>query len=249
MILVVVALLVFLPGENPHASPEEVVDAFFNELQAHNYKSAFALVDPEAFETGDISMDEEIEAASALFAETPLIEYRIKNIEKLDNSRAVVEVIHALEYRGQQEEQKGSVLVIKRDGKWYISLELEPSEPASQANDEPETPAEVTPMPSPPEEEQPGPPAEEVAVARVLVGEGQGYNKDVPIVVEVTMVGRGIASINIVSHGETPGLSDPAFEVIPSAIIAAQNSRVDVISGATDTSIGIMEAVANAMNM
>ncbi len=95
-------------------------------------------------------------------------------------------------------------------------------------------------------EEAPAPPADDDAEEQVLRGEGQGYNPDVPIVVEVTMVGDEITAIEIVEHEETPGLSDPAFEEIPDAIIAAQSSSVDVVSGATDTSNGIMEAVANA---
>ncbi len=101
-----------------------------------------------------------------------------------------------------------------------------------------------------PEEPPPAPePDENDVEEQVLTGEGQGYNEDVPIVVEVTMVGDEITAVDIVSHEETPGLSDPAFEEVPAAIIAAQSSSVDAVSGATDTSNGIMEAVANATGM
>ncbi|GEM_PF-1177549 len=93
------------------------------------------------------------------------------------------------------------------------------------------------------------PPPDDDAEEQVLRGEGQGYNADVPIVVDVTMVGDEITAIEIVEHEETEGLSDPAFEEVPDAIIAAQSTDVDVVSGATDTSNGIMEAVANATGM
>ncbi len=98
-------------------------------------------------------------------------------------------------------------------------------------------------------DEEPPPPADDEVEEQVLRGEGQGYNADVPIVVDVTMVGDEITAIEIVEHEETPGLSDPAFEEVPDAIIAAQSTDVDVVSGATDTSNGIMEAVANATGM
>ncbi len=99
------------------------------------------------------------------------------------------------------------------------------------------------PQPSPP----PAPPAENGGT-QVLQGEGIGYNPDVPIRVEVTMDGDVITDITVLDHGETAGLSDPAFEQIPAAIIEAQSTNVDAVSGATDTSEGIMQAVEDAIN-
>ena len=100
---------------------------------------------------------------------------------------------------------------------------------------------------------EPAPEADEPAPdendEQVLTGEGQGYNPDVPIVVEVTMVGDEITAIEIVEHDETEGIADPAFDETPDAIIDAQSTDVDVVSGATDTSEGIMEAVADATGM
>ena len=49
-------------------------------------------------------------------------------------------------------------------------------------------------------------------------------------------------------HGETAGVSDPAFETIPDAIIAAQSTEVDAAAGATFSSKGIMEAVNDALS-
>lgn len=96
---------------------------------------------------------------------------------------------------------------------------------------------------------QPAPKQEEPAKAepqeQKVQGEGQGFKG--PIKVEVTLVNGEIKAIEILEHEETPGISDPAFEQIPDAIIAAQSTEVDVVSGATYTSQGIMEAVANAI--
>lgn len=97
-------------------------------------------------------------------------------------------------------------------------------------------------------QDQPAPPATGNGEIQVVQGEGMGYNPDVPIKVEVTLDGGVITDITVLEHGETEGLSDPAFEQIPAAIIEAQSTNVDVVTNATDTSNGIMEAVADAIN-
>lgn len=65
--------------------------------------------------------------------------------------------------------------------------------------------------------------------------------------VEVVMDGEAIKSVMVVSHNETPGLSDPAVEQIPAAIVEAQSTEVDAVSGATVTSEAIMAAVAECL--
>ena len=64
--------------------------------------------------------------------------------------------------------------------------------------------------------------------------------------VEVTMIDEEITAIEILEHGEDEDVSGPAFEEIPDAIITAQSTEVDAVTGATLTSNGIMEAVADA---
>ena len=49
-------------------------------------------------------------------------------------------------------------------------------------------------------------------------------------------------------HNETAGISDPAIELIPAAILEANSPEVDAVSNATVTSNAIMEAVTNALN-
>lgn len=81
---------------------------------------------------------------------------------------------------------------------------------------------------------------------RVVEGIGQGYGGDIVVEVEIGP-DEEIKAINIIDHNETDGFSDPAFEEIPSAIIDAQSTNVDVASGATMTSEGIIEAVNSVL--
>ena len=82
--------------------------------------------------------------------------------------------------------------------------------------------------------------------AGTYTGEGTGNNTDVKIVVDVTFSEDAITDIQIVSHEETPVISDPAFEAIPAAVIAAQSLAVDTVSGATNSSKGILAAIEDA---
>src|SRR5690554_830888 len=65
--------------------------------------------------------------------------------------------------------------------------------------------------------------------------------------VAVTFAGGSITNVEVVEHDETPGISDPAIEGVPAAIVAANSTEVDVVSGATLTSNAIIEAVNNAI--
>lgn len=96
-------------------------------------------------------------------------------------------------------------------------------------------------------EEEAAAPEEEATEPVKVQGEGQGFNASVPIKVEVTLVDGVITDIVVLEHGETQGVCDPAIEGIPQAIIDAQSTTVDAVSGASMTSKGIMEAVANAI--
>lgn len=76
-------------------------------------------------------------------------------------------------------------------------------------------------------------------------GVGAGKNGD--ITVEVTFSADKIERITVVSHSETPSLSDAAITNIPTQIVESQSLGVDAVSGATYTSNGIVEAVADAV--
>lgn len=77
--------------------------------------------------------------------------------------------------------------------------------------------------------------------------EGEGTGNNGKIVVEVSLDGEKISGVNIKEHNETPNISDKAIEEIPKAIVDNQSVEIDSISGATNTSNGIKEAVAAAL--
>lgn len=79
-----------------------------------------------------------------------------------------------------------------------------------------------------------------------FIGKGTGKG-GLPMVVRVTKDGDKISGIEILEHYETLGLVDKCLEQMPQRIIAAQSTDVDVITGATMTSIGIISAVADAL--
>ena len=88
--------------------------------------------------------------------------------------------------------------------------------------------------------------AETTLTDGTYTGTGKGMHSN--IAVTVTVEGGAITSVTVDSQDETPGVSDPAFEQIPAAIVAAGNTDVDTVAGATLTSNGIIEAVNNALN-
>ena len=77
--------------------------------------------------------------------------------------------------------------------------------------------------------------------------EGTGTGFQGPIKVSVTVSDSAIESINVLEHSETDGISDPAFEKIPAAIIEHQSIAVDAIAGCTYSSQGLLDAVKAAL--
>lgn len=76
-------------------------------------------------------------------------------------------------------------------------------------------------------------------------GEGKGRNGT--ITVEVTVKAGKLNAVKVVKHTETVGISDAAVADFPKAIVAAQSTAVDAVAGATMTSEGIRQAVAQAI--
>lgn len=77
------------------------------------------------------------------------------------------------------------------------------------------------------------------------VGTADGHNGEIKV--EVTVDENSIKSIEVIEHNESPGISDPAIERIPKAIVEDQSLAVDAISGATVTSDAIIAAVTDAL--
>ncbi|GHV63883.1 FAD-binding dehydrogenase [Spirochaetia bacterium] len=78
------------------------------------------------------------------------------------------------------------------------------------------------------------------------LGTGSGMGSD--LVLKVRMDGSKIAAIEYISVHETPGLSTRAIVNIPQAIIKAQSTNVDIVTGATATSKAIIQAVSDALS-
>lgn len=76
-------------------------------------------------------------------------------------------------------------------------------------------------------------------------GTGKGNNGD--ITVEVTVKDGNITTITLKEHAETEGLYETAEKNVTAAIIKTQSTEVDGVTGATNTSNGIKEAVAAAL--
>lgn len=66
--------------------------------------------------------------------------------------------------------------------------------------------------------------------------------------VEVTVSDSAIESIKVTDHVETVGISELPMEQIPKDIIQYQSLGVDMIAGATLTSYGVVNAVADALS-
>jgi fumarate reductase flavoprotein subunit len=77
------------------------------------------------------------------------------------------------------------------------------------------------------------------------VGTGKGNNGDIKV--EMKVEGGKIASVIVLEHAETPGISDAAIKSIPEAIVEGQTLAVDTVSGASNVSNGIIEAVRNCI--
>ena len=82
--------------------------------------------------------------------------------------------------------------------------------------------------------------------ANEYIGVGVGMAND--LTVKLTMEGDKMTAIEVLSHNETPGISDPAFAQTPKMILEAQSVEVDAVTGSTMTSNGIKAAVANALS-
>lgn len=67
------------------------------------------------------------------------------------------------------------------------------------------------------------------------------------ITVEVTVTGEAITSVAIGENTETPAMAALPFEQIPAEIVAYQSLAVDTVTGATITSAGVINAVADAL--
>lgn len=90
------------------------------------------------------------------------------------------------------------------------------------------------------------PATEEEIIVDGLMGEGSGIGGK--LVVDVKVEGDTITSVEVVYHNETASVSNIALETVPAAIVAANSTEVDTVSGATLTSKAIIAAVNDALS-
>ena len=65
--------------------------------------------------------------------------------------------------------------------------------------------------------------------------------------VSVTVTDNAITEVVVTEHMESPGISDPAIERIPAAIVEHQSLNIDVVSGATLTCAAVLEGAEKAL--
>lgn len=83
------------------------------------------------------------------------------------------------------------------------------------------------------------------AMAETYTAQGQGNNG--AVTVEVDVQDGVVTDVRVTEHGETAGICDTPIEKIPAEIVAGQTLNVDTVSGATNTSNAILNAVAAAL--
>lgn len=79
----------------------------------------------------------------------------------------------------------------------------------------------------------------------VFQGSAKGYSGTVTVEVEIK--NSKITSIKVLRNSDTPSFFGQAKSKVIDAIISAQNTKVDVVTGATYSSKGIINAVKNAL--
>lgn len=82
-------------------------------------------------------------------------------------------------------------------------------------------------------------------VAGEYIGTGTGNNGTIKV--KVVFSDTQIVSVEVIEHGESVGICEPAIEQVPGQIVERQSCEVDGVSGATMTSNGIRQAVKDAM--
>ncbi|MEK4510496.1 flavocytochrome c [Paenibacillus sp. FSL K6-2524] len=82
--------------------------------------------------------------------------------------------------------------------------------------------------------------------AGLYAAEADGFHGKIKIELTVDDAGK-VGAINVLEHGETAGVGDVAIKQIPSDVVEYQSLNVDSISGATFSSNGVKEAIANAL--
>ena len=85
-----------------------------------------------------------------------------------------------------------------------------------------------------------------IYTAGTYEGTAEGYGGEVKV--EVTVNENEIESVTVLENSETEQIAGPAIEELPAAIVEAQSTDVDSVSGASVTSEAIKSAVQVALD-
>lgn len=76
-------------------------------------------------------------------------------------------------------------------------------------------------------------------------GSAQGHRSKIEV--SVLVEASKLQEVRIVSQAETPGIGDQAMAELSSSLVSKQNLKLDTVSGATNSSVGFLKAVNNAL--
>jgi fumarate reductase flavoprotein subunit len=76
-------------------------------------------------------------------------------------------------------------------------------------------------------------------------GRGQGYGGTIRVLVETDA--SSIIDIEIADHNEDPLIGGEALSELKEAVLEADSTDIDAVTGATETSEGFLDAVNNAL--
>ena len=107
--------------------------------------------------------------------------------------------------------------------------------------------ASAEPSPSAAETKAPSASASSGYADGTYTGSGTGF-RGATTEVSVTIQNGEITDVTTIAHGDDRPYYDSAYDSVANDIISSQSSEVDAVSGATYSSIGIMEAVQNALD-
>lgn len=78
------------------------------------------------------------------------------------------------------------------------------------------------------------------------IGVGEGHHG--PIKVKITTDEYNIISIDIIEEYEMPELAVIVYEKIPSKVIKTNKADVEVVAGASYTSVGLIDAIKDGLS-
>ena len=81
--------------------------------------------------------------------------------------------------------------------------------------------------------------------ANQFVGTGDGAGGSITVVIEVD---NNIVTNIHVEHSDTPDFANPAIETMIADVISNQTKQIDIVTGATATSLGFLQALQQAFD-